>query len=84
MEYAVIALAVVGFGLGVAFRFKVLLPILAILLVVSIVYTAAHSFSFLSAALAVVEVQSIVQVGYFFGVVLRAIFAGMRRMRPVL
>lgn len=84
MEYAAIALAVVGFGLGVAFRFKVLLPILVLLLVVSIVFTATQGFNFPSAALAIIEVQSIVQVGYFFGILLRAVVAGMRRMRPVL
>ena len=84
MEYAAIALTVVGFGLGVAFRFKVLLPILVLLLVVSIVFTATQGFTFPSAALAIIEVQSIVQVGYFFGIVLRAVVAGMRRMRPIL
>ena len=84
MGYAAIALAVVGFGLGVTFRFKVLLPFLVLLLIISIVFTATHGFNFPRAALAVIEVQSIVQVGYFFGVVLRAIVAGMRRMRPVL
>ena len=81
MGYAAIALAVVGFGLGVTFRFKVLLPVLVLLLIISIVVTVMQGFSFPRAALAVVEVQSIVQVGYFFGVVLRAVVAGMR---PVL
>ncbi len=84
MGYAAIALAVVGFGLGVTFRFKVLLPFLVLLLIISIVFTAMYGFNFPRAALAVIEVQSVVQVGYFFGVVLRAIVAGMRRMRPVL
>lgn len=84
MEYAAIALAVMGFGLGVTFRFKVLLPILVLLLIVSIVYTATQGFNFLRVALAIIEVQSIVQVGYFFGIVLRAVVAGVRRMRPVL
>jgi hypothetical protein len=84
MGYAAIALAVVGFGLGVTFRFKVLLPVLVLLLIISMVFTVMQGLSFPRAALAVVEVQSIVQVGYFFGVVLRAVVAGMRRMRPVL
>ncbi len=84
MGYPAIALAVVGFGLGVTFRFKVLLPILMLLLIISIVYTATQGFNFPRAALEIVEVQSIVQVGYFFGILLRAVVAGMRRMRPVL
>jgi hypothetical protein len=84
MGYATVALAVVGFGLGVTFRFKVLLPVLLLLLIISIVYAALQGFNFPRAALTVIEVQSIVQLGYFFGVVLRAILAGMRRMRPVL
>jgi hypothetical protein len=84
MGYAAIALAVAGFGLGVAFRFKVLLPILLLLLVASIVFTATRGFSFPRAALAIIKVQSIVQVGYFLGIGLRAVVAGMRRMRPVL
>ena len=84
MGYPAIALAVVGFGLGVTFRFKVLLPILMLLLIISIVYTATQDFNFPRAALEIVEVQSVVQVGYFFGILLRAVVAGMRRMRPVL
>jgi hypothetical protein len=84
MGYATVVLAVVGFGLGVTFRFKVLLPVLLLLLIISIVYAAAQGFNFPRAALAVIEVQSIVQLGYFFGVVLRAILAGMGRTRPVL
>ncbi|HWF46903.1 MAG TPA: hypothetical protein VG168_07860 [Bryobacteraceae bacterium] len=84
MGYAAIALAVVGFGLGVTFRLKVLLPILMLLLIVSIVFTATRGFNFPRSALAIIEVQCIVQVGYFFGIVLRTIVAGMRRMRPIL
>ena len=62
MGYAAIALAVVGFGLGVTFRFKVLLPVLVLLLIISIAYTATQGFNFPRAALAIIEVQSIVQL----------------------
>jgi hypothetical protein len=84
MGYAAIALAVMGFGLGVTFRFKVLLPFLILLLILSIVVSAAQDLNFWHTAVTVIQVQCIVQVAYFFGILLRSAVAGMRRTRPIL
>ena len=84
MLYAAIALALVGFVVGVFFRFKVLLPILLLLLLVSIIFSVGHGFGFVDTALTVFVAQSIVQGSYFLGLVARAMFSATDRMRQIL
>jgi hypothetical protein len=84
MVDAAIALAVLGFAVGVVFRLKTLLPILGLLLIVSIAFSLAHGFTFLDAVLTVMAAQSIVQASYFLGLVVRALVAAAQRTRPVL
>ena len=84
MVYAAIALAIVGAAVGLAFRLKVLLPVLALLLVVSVVFSLERGFSFLDTALTIIVVQAILQGSYFLGLVIRAVFTSSYRMRPVL
>lgn len=84
MGYAVTAFAVLGFAFGLFFRLKVLLPILALLLVSSLVFAFAHGITFISTLLIVVISQFIVQAGYFAGILVRAFFAQGKRMRPIL
>jgi hypothetical protein len=79
-----IALAILGFAVGIVFRLKILLSILAALLVISVAFSLARGFSFLETALMVMTVQSIVQGCYFLGLVARAVFAAAQRSRPVL
>jgi heme/copper-type cytochrome/quinol oxidase subunit 4 len=81
MSDAAVALAILGFSVGMLFRLRILLSILALLLVLSIVFSVARGFSFIDAALTVMFVQSIVQASYFLGLVARS-FA--RRNRSVL
>jgi hypothetical protein len=80
MGYAAIVLAILGFVIGAAFRLKVLLPVLALLLVISFIFAITQGFDFLHTALTIIEAQSIVQVGYFLGAVARSVVDGMRRM----
>ncbi len=83
MGYAIAALAVMGLAVGVVFRLKVLLPILATLLIVSVGVAITRSYGFIDALLTIFLVQVIVQAGYFSGVVIRAYFAGNRRMNHI-
>jgi hypothetical protein len=84
MVLAAIALAIVGVAIGLVFRLKVLLSILAMLLVVSIGFSVDRGFSFLDTALTIMVVQTILQASYFLGLVIRAVFASTHHMRPVL
>ncbi len=84
MVYAAIALAIVGAAVGLAFRLKVLLPVLALLLVVSVLFSLNRGFDFLDTALTIMVVQTILQASYFLGLVIRAVLTAGHRMRPIL
>ena len=51
MGYAAISLALLGFAAGVVFRLQVLLSILALLFLVSILFSLGRGFNFLDTAL---------------------------------
>jgi hypothetical protein len=84
MGDAAIALAILGFAVGMVFRLKVLLSILGLLLVVSIVLSIAGGFTFLDTALTIMAVQGIVQASYFLGLVVRAVLDATHRPRSIL
>jgi hypothetical protein len=84
MVYAAIALAIVGAAVGLAFRLKILLPVLALLLVVSVLFSLNRGFDFLDTALTIMVVQTILQASYFLGLVIRAVLTAAHRMRPIL
>ena len=84
MGCAAFSLAILGFAVGWVFRLKVLLSILALLLLVSVVFSLACGFSLLETALTIMAVQTIVQGSYFLGLLARAFFAADRRTRPIL
>jgi hypothetical protein len=84
MEYAAFSLAVLGFAVGAAFRLKFLLLIVALLLIVSIIFSLARGFNFLDTALTIVAVQTILQGNYFLGLVARALLTTDRRLRHIL
>jgi hypothetical protein len=84
MEYAAIVLGILGVTVGVVFRLKVLLPIVALLLVVSVIFSLARGFTFLETALTIMVAQTILQGSYFLGLVIRAIFTAAHRIRSAL
>jgi hypothetical protein len=84
MLYAAIALALVGFVVGVVFRFKVLLPLLLLLLLVSIIFSVGRGFSFLETLVTVIVAQTTIQTSYFLGLLARAAFSATDRMRQIL
>ena len=75
MGYATIALATLGFSVGVVFRLKMLLLVLAVLLVGSIGFSLANNFTVLKTALTIVITQCTFQGGYFLAILARAAFA---------
>jgi hypothetical protein len=84
MTYVAVALALLGFVVGVAFRLRALLWLLALLLLASVVFFFTYGFGFLNAALAVMAVQAIVQGSYFVGLLVRAALTAALRERGVL
>jgi hypothetical protein len=84
MGYAVISLAILGFAVGVVFRLQVLLSILALLFLVSILFSLGRGFNFLDTALTIMVVQTILQGSYFLGLVARAFLAADHRLRHML
>jgi ABC-type iron transport system FetAB permease component len=79
MGFAALALAIVGFAVGTMFRIRVLLPILLVLLLASIVFSVVRDFSILEAALMVFLAQTIVQGGYFLGLIAHAVLVAVDR-----
>jgi hypothetical protein len=84
MYYAAIALAMLGGAVGVTFRLKILLMIVALMLLVSIVFSLANGFSFLDTALTIMAVQTILQGSYFLGLVARTVWAEAHSVRRTL
>jgi hypothetical protein len=81
MGYAGITLAITGFVLGLRFRLKVLLNVLVFLLIGSIVFAILKEWSFFTTFLAIVAAQTLLQGGYFSGVLVRSIMMGGRRTK---
>jgi hypothetical protein len=84
MESAAVALAILGFAVGMLFRLKILLAILLLLVVASIIFSVAYGFTFLDTALTIMAAQAIVQGCYFLGLVIRFLLTAANRTRPIL
>jgi hypothetical protein len=84
MEYAAVALATLGMVLGVAFRLKVLLLFLAVLVIASAAFAVERGWNFPSTLLTIMVVQTIVQLSYFVGILGRSIVPDKLWVRPLL
>lgn len=85
MANAALALAMLGLAIGVVSRLRVLLPILAMLVAGSILYSVARDYTFVGTLITVMATQAIVQSCYFTGLIVRALFmSDSRARRPVL
>jgi hypothetical protein len=82
MEYLAVGLAVIGAAVGIAFRWKVLLPIIGLLPFASIIFSVSHGLSFRDAAIVVIATQVILQGGYFAGLLIRPIATVCMRRAP--
>jgi hypothetical protein len=81
VEYASMVLAFLGLAVGVRFRFKVLMPMLPLVVVASVIFAATNGYSFAQTVVTVVAAQIILQVCYFVGIATRAIFSGSQRTK---
>lgn len=84
MGYAAAALAILGLALGLAFRLKVLLLVLSLLLIASVIFAIGQGWNFAYTLLTILVMQTIVQVGYFVGILVRSIIADRHRIRGLL
>jgi hypothetical protein len=84
MEVAAIAIAILGFAVGVMFRLRLLLSIAGLLVVVTIVFSVSRGFTFLETVLTVMAAQFIIQGSYFLGLLVKAAIAAAHRTRPIL
>lgn len=83
MGYEALAFAALGCCIGTAFRFKVLVMVLAILIVACGLFAIIHGYGFVDTALTIVEALIFVQCGYFFGTLLRFVALKSRHNRHV-
>ncbi|SDT58414.1 hypothetical protein [Bradyrhizobium canariense] len=79
MEYAAVAVAMLGWTTGVTFRFRFLLGVIMLLLVISLILSVSRSYGFRDAALVIMVPQAILQGSYFLGLVSRAVFTVVQR-----
>jgi hypothetical protein len=75
MEYAAIALAMLGFAIGALFRLQVILVVIALLLLFSIVLSFGSGLSFSDSLMMIMAVQTVVQGSYFLGLLARSALA---------
>ena len=71
MIYSAVGLAVLGAAAGLAFRWKVLLPIILILPIAVIIFSFSRGLGYADTAIAVIVAEAILQGGYFAGLLLR-------------
>jgi len=82
MMYFAIGLAVVGAAAGLAFRWKVLLPLIVLLPFAVLLLPISRGSTLADAVITIFLAEAILQGGYFAGLLIRAVAsAGMRLVR---
>jgi hypothetical protein len=79
MEYAAVAIAILGLVIGATFRLRFLLGIVLLLLPVSLVFSISRGYGLEATVLMVVVPQAMLQVGYFLGLLGRGAFSVIQR-----
>lgn len=79
MIYSAIGLAVIGAAVGLVFRWKVLLPVIALVPVAAIVFSVSRSLSYVDTAIVVVVAEAVLQGGYFIGLLIRFVSTASMR-----
>jgi hypothetical protein len=81
MEYAAVAIAILGFTIGATFRFRFLLGIVLLLVPICLTFSISRGYGLLATILMIVVPQAILQGGYFLGLLGRgAISAAQRKL----
>jgi hypothetical protein len=75
LEYPSIALAVIGFAVGMTFRSKVLFVVLVPLVPATIVFALGNGFGLPGTALMIMIAQCVVQGSFFVGLVVRTLLS---------
>jgi hypothetical protein len=76
MEYGAIGvIAALGAAVGLTFRLRFLLGMAAILLAITLIYALSHHYSFLGSLIIVVVAQTLLQGGYFAGLMGRSLLS---------
>jgi hypothetical protein len=79
MIYCAVGLFVIGAAAGLAFRWKVLLPIIVLLPLVAVVAPISGGLGYWDIAIVVVVAEAVLQGGYFLGLLIRLVVtAGLR------
>lgn len=73
MIYSAIGLAVIGAAVGLAFRWKVLLPVIVVLPVAAIIFSVSRGLSHGDTAIVIIVAEAILQGGYFAGLLIRLV-----------
>jgi len=73
MIYFAVGLAVIGVAAGLAFRWKVLLPIIVLVPVAAIIFSVSRGVKAADAVIIVLIAEAILQGGYFVGLVMRLV-----------
>jgi hypothetical protein len=81
MEYAAVAIAILGFTIGATFRLRFLLGIVLLLLPICLIFSVSRGYGLLDTILMVMVPQAILQGSYFLGLLGRgAISLAQRKL----
>jgi hypothetical protein len=72
MMYSAIGLAVTGVAVGLAFRWKVLLPVIVLLPLAAIIFSVSRGLSYGDTAIVIIVAEAILQGSYFAGLLVRS------------
>lgn len=73
--YTAVSLSVVGFVVGLTLRLRAFLLFVGLVLIAAIAYSVDAGFGFLSTFLNIMTAETILQCGYFAGLVVRSFFS---------
>lgn len=71
MMYSAVGLAIIGAAAGLAFRWKVLLPVIVLLPFVAIIFSVSRGLNRQDTAIVVIVAEAVLQGGYFVGLLIR-------------
>jgi hypothetical protein len=83
MGYVAGLLAVLSIAVGMKFRLKILLVMLALVFIASFIFVIAIRLDFVNAFFTILGLQALCQVGYFAGMVIRRVAEGSGRLRLI-
>lgn len=71
MEYSAVGLAVIGAAAGIAFRWKVLLPIIIVVPFATLAFSIPRGLGLRDTAIIVIVAEAVLQGGYCVGLLIR-------------